>query len=166
MKTFSYKTCILECQRPNLLCQCGNFLYKLIFLLKFKVFLFGYCRSTYFTLCLLHIVLAFQELDKQAIISSVGCTKDSRLKYSRIWSNYLPPFTKVALNGPRLWVIWWTTRTRYVCITLGRHSNIRGCLRTVRNWGLSVVFWSTNIPTMFGCSVIYLNLKSVIVWLF
>jgi hypothetical protein len=129
-----------------------NFFYLFIFLIRFNVYLFGYCRSTYFTLCLLHIVLAFQELDKQTIISSVGCSKGSRLKY--VWSNYLPPFTKGVLNESPLSVIWRTAKTRDVCTALSRYSNINGWLRTAHNWGQSVVFWSHNVPQMFGCSEI------------
>jgi hypothetical protein len=37
MRTLAYKSCILECQRPNSLCQCGNFFYLHIFWLTLKV---------------------------------------------------------------------------------------------------------------------------------
>ena len=165
MRSLAYKTCILEWERPILLCQHRNVLYLLIFRLRFNVFL---CFATAVQ-HILHYVLFTLPCNsgiRHTIISSVGCSKCSRHKYLYVWRNYLPPFTKVVLNGHRFWVIWWTTWTRDLCTALNRHYNIHRWLRTASNWELSVVFLSTNVPKMFDCSVIYLNLKSVIVWLF
>jgi len=51
-------------------------------------------------------------------------TEFTKPKYS--WSNDLLPFSEISLNGPLLWVLWRTARTRDVIATLSHHSNAHG----------------------------------------
>ena len=80
-------------------------------------------------------VLGISRLDCHFLRTSL--TGYSKLKY--FWSNDLPPFTHGFLNEFLLLVLWCTASTREVCTVLSSHSNVYGCIRTARTWGLAVI---------------------------
>ena len=114
---------LLECQRPISLVSTQISSIYLFFVLGSRPNI---------TLSILYVAPAFQELAKQTIISSVGCSPG--IRFNDLWSTDLPQFTKGFLNGRLLWVLWRMA------------SNSRWQRASNR------FTWSTNVLKMFGCT--------------
>ena len=84
----AYTACLLESQRPISLVSTQISSIYLFFVLGSRPNI---------TLSILYVAPAFQELAKQTIISSVGCSPG--IRFNDLWSTDLPQFTKGFLNG-------------------------------------------------------------------